>query len=151
MADLIILNEGQLRKLATVVYYREVVAIKNIQFGSEQERVKYLRDCRSNHESIMGLLDAGVGFQDGFQDDEIKDPIAHDVFSCVKSCVNSALQMVRNYTLRMNYLKKIKEHSNFLINGYTEEAGSEELGERSGSGDGSSAVQKCYVGVYQEA
>ncbi|GLT95614.1 hypothetical protein SLE2022_132860 [Rubroshorea leprosula] len=63
----------------------------------------------------MGLLDNGVGLKVGFQDDEIKDPIVHDVFSYVKICVNSALQTVRNYTLRMNYPKKIKEHSNFLM------------------------------------
>ncbi|GLT95610.1 hypothetical protein SLE2022_132820 [Rubroshorea leprosula] len=62
----------------------------------------------------MALLDAGVGLKGGFQDDEIKDPIAHDIFSYVKSCVNSALQTVRTYALRMNYLKKIEEHSNFL-------------------------------------
>lgn len=118
MADNIaILNDDQLRQLAKLIYYQEVDAIHNIKFGSEQELAKYLRDCKTNYDSILSLLDSGSEADLKFQDDDTRAPIAHDIFSYIVYCANSALQAVQNYTLRMNYLDKISEHASSLING----------------------------------
>ncbi|KAK8934418.1 hypothetical protein KSP39_PZI014238 [Platanthera zijinensis] len=121
MADNIaILNDEQLRVLAKLIYYQEVDATNNIKFSSEPELAKYLRDCKSNYDSVLGLLNSGGEVERKFEDDSSRAPIAHDIFSYIVYCANSALQAVQNYTLRMNYLDKISKHATTLINGLQE-------------------------------
>ncbi|KAA8536978.1 hypothetical protein F0562_029456 [Nyssa sinensis] len=116
MAGITLLNVEQLRKLAKIVNYKEAEAIKSIQFKSEPERAKYLRNSKANYESIVRLLDDGGELERKFQNDKTLAPIAHDIFSYVQKCVNLALQAVRNYCLRMNFLNKIGEHAKTLMN-----------------------------------
>ncbi|KAK8923737.1 hypothetical protein KSP39_PZI019047 [Platanthera zijinensis] len=121
MADNIaILNDEQLRRLAKLIYYQEVDATNNIKFSSEPELAKYLRDCKSNYDSVLGLLNSGGEVERKFQDDSTRAPISQDIFSYIVYCANSALQAVQNYTLRMNYLDKISKHATTLINGLQE-------------------------------
>ncbi|KAK8943212.1 hypothetical protein KSP39_PZI008733 [Platanthera zijinensis] len=121
MADNVaILKDEQLRRLARLIYFQEVDATNNIKFSSESELAKYLRDCKSNYDSVLGLLNSGGEVERKFQEDNTRAPIAQDICSYIVYCANSALQAVQNYTLRMNYLDKISEHATTLINGLQE-------------------------------
>ncbi|KAK8934541.1 hypothetical protein KSP39_PZI014242 [Platanthera zijinensis] len=114
--DIAILNDEQLRELAKLIYYQEVDATNNIKFSSEPELAKYLRVCKSNYDSVLGLLNSGGEADRQFADDNTRAPIAQDIFSYIQHCLNSALQVVKNYTLRMNYLDKISKHAASLLN-----------------------------------
>ncbi|KAK1297663.1 hypothetical protein QJS10_CPB15g02081 [Acorus calamus] len=120
MPELVILNGEKLHKLASLIYRQEVEAIQNIKFPSEPELAKYLRDCRSGYDSAVSLVDAGSQLLHKWQDDKTMSPIAHDIFDFVVASANSALQTVRNYTLRLNYLNKISDHSKTLMNALNE-------------------------------
>ncbi|XP_071721636.1 uncharacterized protein [Rutidosis leptorrhynchoides] len=111
---ILILDREQLKVLSDIVYRQEVLAIQNIQFKSENERVKYLYDCKSNHETVLNLLDDAANLEDQFKADEVKSKIAHEIVEYVKICSNLAIQTVRNYTVRIEYLKKIKISSKDL-------------------------------------
>ncbi|KAL7246051.1 hypothetical protein ACSBR2_001222 [Camellia fascicularis] len=117
MASPVILEDVEkVRQLAKVIWYKEVDAIKSINFPSEQERSKYLRDCRDNHNTVEGLLDQGVELkQKKYQNDAVRYPIAEDIFLYIVYCANSALQTVRNCTVRKDYLSKISTHVESLI------------------------------------
>ncbi|KAK1296271.1 hypothetical protein QJS10_CPB15g02103 [Acorus calamus] len=95
MPNLVTLDEEKLRKLASIIYRQEVEAIRNIKFQSEPELAKFLRDSRSCYESVPSLLDAASQLQHKWQ-------------------------TVRNYTLRINYLKKISDHSKTLMKALNE-------------------------------
>ncbi|KAK1296620.1 hypothetical protein QJS10_CPB15g02092 [Acorus calamus] len=120
MPALVILDDKQLHKLASLIYRQEVEAIQNINFQSEPELAKYLRDCKSGYDSVLSLVDAGSQLIHKWQDDKTMSPIAHDIFDFVVASANSALQTVRNYTLRLNYLNKISDHSKTLMNALNE-------------------------------
>ncbi|KAK1297661.1 hypothetical protein QJS10_CPB15g02087 [Acorus calamus] len=120
MPELVILNGEKLHKLASLIYRQEVEAIQNIKFPSEPELAKYLRDCRSGYDSAVSLVDAGSQLLHKWQDDKTMSPIAHDIFDFVVASANSALQTVKNYTLRLNYLNKISDHSKTLMNALNE-------------------------------
>ncbi|KAF5955160.1 hypothetical protein HYC85_008016 [Camellia sinensis] len=116
MASPVILEDVEkVRQLAKLIWYKEVDAIKSINFPSEQERSKYLRDCRHNHNTVEGLLDQGVELQKKYQNDAVRYPIAEDIFLYIVYCANSALQTVRNCTVRKDYLSKISTHVESLI------------------------------------
>ncbi|KAK1271558.1 hypothetical protein QJS04_geneDACA013023 [Acorus gramineus] len=115
MPELVILNEEKLRKLASLIYLQEAQAIQNIKFKSEPELAKYLRDCKSGYDSALSLLNAASESQQKWKDDQTRSPIAHDIFDYVVVSVNYGLQTVRNYTLRINYLNKMSDHSKTLM------------------------------------
>ncbi|KAK1296858.1 hypothetical protein QJS10_CPB15g02096 [Acorus calamus] len=115
MPELVILNEEKLRKLASLIYLQEAEAIQNIKFKSEPELAKYLRDCKSGYDSALSLLNAASESQQKWKDDQTRSPIAHDLFDYVVVSLNYGLQTVRNYTLRINYLNKITDHSKTLM------------------------------------
>ncbi|KAL5707648.1 hypothetical protein ACHQM5_018524 [Ranunculus cassubicifolius] len=118
--ELLILNDEQLRDLGKVIYYQEVDRIKSIQFDSELELAKYLRDSKTAYEYALELLDAGSQIANEFKDDKTRGTIADDIFSYLSYATNFALQTVQNYTLRNNYLNEISEHSKALIKGLQE-------------------------------
>jgi len=108
-------DETQLRKLADLVCRKEQLAIHTIKFRSENERVKYLTDCQSTHNSLVGILDAVRDTKNKFTGDNTKDSIAHEIYSYVVKGINSALQTIKNYSLRKDYALKIKDHAGALI------------------------------------
>ncbi|KAH7514442.1 hypothetical protein FEM48_Zijuj11G0090000 [Ziziphus jujuba var. spinosa] len=91
MAHIVFLKDKKLRELSDLIYGQEVENIQNIKFSSEAERVKYLSSCLSNYNSIKSLLNGGVAL------------------------VTNALQIVRNYTVRKDYLAKINAHVQSLM------------------------------------
>ncbi|XP_057960164.1 uncharacterized protein LOC131152344 [Malania oleifera] len=119
-AELPILKDAQLRRLAELIYRQEAQAIQNIQFGSEPERVKYLRTSRSNYEAALALLDAGADLVKGesvaaADKDDRRSSTARDVYDYIVYCVHLALEGISNCTVRSCYLSKIKEHADELI------------------------------------
>ncbi|KAK1309935.1 hypothetical protein QJS10_CPA08g00130 [Acorus calamus] len=120
MPELVILNEEKLRKLASLIYLQEAQAIQNIKFPSEPELAKYLRDCKSGYDSALSLLNAASESQQKWKDDQTRSPIALDIFDYVVVSVNYGLQTVRNYTLRINYLNKLSDHSKTLMDALNE-------------------------------
>ncbi|GMP46644.1 hypothetical protein CsSME_00014709 [Camellia sinensis var. sinensis] len=95
MASPVILEDVEkVRQLAKVIWYKEVDAIKSINFPSEQERSKYLRDCRDNHNTVEGLLDQGVELQKKYQKTMlfvIPSPRTSSCTSCIAPTVHSKL------------------------------------------------------------
>lgn len=117
MASPVILEDvKKVRQLAEVIWHQEVNAINSINFQSEPERSKYLRDCQDNHKTVEGLLDQGVELKEKkYQNDAVRYPIAEDIFLYIVYCCNSALQTVPNCTVRKDYLSKISTHVESLI------------------------------------
>ncbi|XP_038878346.1 uncharacterized protein LOC120070604 [Benincasa hispida] len=111
MAPLLLLEGEKLRQLARIIRNQEIESVKNIQFKSEPEQVKYMRSVGDNYHAALKLLDDAENVKQTFKDDETKSSIAHETYSYVEKAVNISLQAVRNYTLRANYLSKIGAHS----------------------------------------
>ncbi|KAM7271012.1 hypothetical protein ACFE04_030226 [Oxalis oulophora] len=115
MVGVVVLNKAQLEILSKDVYLHEASAIQNIKFKSESELVKYLYDCKSNHDTLLKLSDTASDFVQEFKGDEVKSSIARDIAEYMNISCNLSLQTVRNYTLRIHYLEKIKSCSNSLM------------------------------------
>ncbi|XP_068336474.1 uncharacterized protein [Pyrus communis] len=105
------LNLEQLRKLARILYYQEVEAIKNIEFESEAKLAKYLQDSKACCDSAMRLLDSATKLEPWFDhDDKVRDSIAHDIYCYTVNSANHAIQYVKNFHVRMDYVNKIEKH-----------------------------------------
>ncbi|GAV86347.1 hypothetical protein CFOL_v3_29778 [Cephalotus follicularis] len=115
MAGMILLNGPQLGRLASLVRKQEEANIFYIKFESENDQAAYLRECKANYTTAMEILDAGDNLVKEFKNDPARDSIAHDIYSTIEGSLNSAFQWVRNYTLRMSYLQKIKSFSTGAI------------------------------------
>ncbi|XP_060674510.1 uncharacterized protein LOC107405529 [Ziziphus jujuba] len=115
MAHIVFLKDKKLRELSDLIYGQEVENIQNIKFSSEAERVKYLSSCLSNYNSIKSLLNGGVALVTKYENDVVRGPIAAEILSYIETCLNSALQIVRNYTVRKDYLAKINAHVQSLM------------------------------------
>ncbi|XP_010920409.2 uncharacterized protein [Elaeis guineensis] len=115
MSELVILDDGQLRQLAKLVYYQEVDAIHSIDFSSEPELAAYLRDCGDSYNTVLNVLDSGRKADEEYKNDNIASPIANDIYSYIINAANLALQTVRNCSLRYDYLGKISENAGAFI------------------------------------
>lgn len=115
--ELVVLNEELVRRLATVIRYQEADLINTIRFQSELERAQYLLESASNYSTILSLLDDAAALRDRFLKDEDRRPICAVIFDYVVYSCNDALQTVRNYTLRKEYLEKLLAHVGALIKG----------------------------------
>ncbi|KAM7269978.1 hypothetical protein ACFE04_029192 [Oxalis oulophora] len=115
MVGVIILNKAQLEVLSKDIYLQEALAIQNIKFKSENERAKYLYDCKSNRDVLRSLLDTSSDIEQEFKGDAVKSQIAREIAEYMNISCNISLQTVRNYTLRIHYLKKIKSCSDSLV------------------------------------
>lgn len=107
MEGLVTLDASQLRRLSTLIRNQEVLWINNIPFGSEWERVDYLRTCTLNFNTIGSLLDRADAVMDEFKFDRVKSPIASDVYDQIIGLVTNALQAIPNYTVRKEFLDKV--------------------------------------------
>ncbi|CAN6573784.1 unnamed protein product [Malus baccata var. baccata] len=109
------LSPEQLRKLARILYYQEAEAIKNIQFEYEAKLAKYLQDSKACYESAIRLLDSATTLEPWFDhSDKVRASIAHDIYGYIENAANHAIQFVKNFYVRMDYVNKIKKHVNEL-------------------------------------
>lgn len=122
MADSLILTIPQLRTLARVIYLQEEQAITGIDFESEPSLVKYLQECKACYESVEEFLNEASALEHKYPNGSAKASIASDIFGYMVNSANFALQLVRNYTLRKDYMTKIREHSTEISNRVTEVA-----------------------------
>ncbi|XP_060674450.1 uncharacterized protein LOC132804289 [Ziziphus jujuba] len=113
--NLVFLRDEKLRHLAELLYKKEALNMQNMHFSSEPDRVKYLRDCKTNYESVMKLLDQVGKLKGRFLNDTVRAPIAGDILSYTETFINNALQTVRNLTLRKQHLDKITDHVRSLV------------------------------------
>lgn len=116
MAGRISINAEQLRQLAMIIHYQEVDSIHNIRFESELELAKYLADSRAGYDSVLRLLDEGRELDHKYGTDQTQGPIARDIISYIQNAIDVSLQFVKNYRLRVHYLKKVWAHAMALIN-----------------------------------
>ncbi|XP_024934234.3 uncharacterized protein LOC107428114 [Ziziphus jujuba] len=110
-----LLDGQELRRLAKLVHYQEVENIKNLQFKSEEDRCKYLKESKAGYKSSLALLDNGEKIKIDYKNDETRSSVAHTIFSAMEKTVNTCLQCFRNYTMRNSLLKKVTEYSKDLI------------------------------------
>lgn len=108
-------DETKLRKLGDLVFYREKNRTLEINFQSTHDHVTYLHNCNSSHQTVIAILDAAGPFKDKFAGDRTKSPIANDIYGYSIYSINSALQTMRNFTLRKDYLESIKDHIHALM------------------------------------
>ncbi|XP_057957979.1 uncharacterized protein LOC131150919 [Malania oleifera] len=114
--DLVILNDDQLRELADIIRHQEATIIHQTKFRTQKERDQYLYDSKSNQEEVLALLAIGEQAKTKHQTDAVKSPIAQDLYLYIVNCCNSALQTAPNYHVRKDYLQKIHNHVDELVN-----------------------------------
>ncbi|XP_048326314.2 uncharacterized protein LOC125421404 [Ziziphus jujuba] len=115
MAEIVFLKSKKLRELAELIYGCELESLQDLYFKSEEEQVKYLRTCKSNMDDAENLLHKCGKLVKKYENDSIRSPIASLILSFTETSLNSALQVVRNYTLRRDYLDKVIAHVHNLI------------------------------------
>ncbi|GAV80376.1 hypothetical protein CFOL_v3_23837 [Cephalotus follicularis] len=115
MAGMILLNDAQLRRLASLVRKQEEANIFYIKFESENDQATYLRECKANYTTAMEILDAGNNLVKEYSSDSVRESIANDIYSTIEGSLNSAFQWMRNYNLRKAYLEEIKGFSTGAI------------------------------------
>lgn len=108
-----LLENAQLSKLAKLILHQEEPLMERIK--SEPERVKYLKECNGSHDKVVSLLHDGENFNKRFERDEHKADIAKEIHDYIKYGINMSLQSIRNCSLRVTCIDKIKTHFNSLV------------------------------------
>jgi hypothetical protein len=103
-----LLDTAQLRKLAQLLLHQEEPLMERIK--SEPERVKYLNECNEAYNKVDSLLKDGENFNKKFEGDVNKADIAKEIHDYIKYGINMSLQWIRNCSLRVTCIDKIKTH-----------------------------------------
>jgi hypothetical protein len=104
-----LLDNAQLSKLAKLLLNQEEPLMGRIK--SEPERVKYLKECNGAYDKVVSLLQDGENFNKKFEGDDI----AKEIQDYIKYGINMSLQSIRNCSLRVTCIDKIKTHFNSLV------------------------------------
>jgi hypothetical protein len=104
-----LLENAQLSKLAKLLLNQEEPLMGRIK--SEPERVKYLKECNGAYDKVVSLLQDGENFNKKFEGDDI----AKEIQDYIKYGINMSLQSIRNCSLRVTCIDKIKTHFSSLV------------------------------------
>ncbi|XP_058727806.1 uncharacterized protein LOC131599488 [Vicia villosa] len=108
-----LLENAQLSKLAALLLHQEERLMEKIK--SEPERVKYLKECNGAHDKVVSLLQECENFNKKFEGDEKKADIAKETLDYIKYGINMSMQAIRNCSLRVTCIDKIKTHFDSLV------------------------------------
>ncbi|KNA18381.1 hypothetical protein SOVF_071270 [Spinacia oleracea] len=112
--DVVMLMEhDQLLKLTTLLLHQEEPLMEAIK--SEPERIKYLKECNVAHDKVVSLLEDGENASKKFDGDEKMTEIIKEIQEYIKYGVNFSLQSIRNCSLRVSCIDKIKTHFDSLV------------------------------------
>jgi hypothetical protein len=108
-----LLDNAQLSKLAKLLLNQEEPLMERIK--SQPERVKYLKECNGAYDKVVSLLQDGENFNKKFEGDVNKAKIAKEIHDYIKYGINMSMQWIRNCSLRVTCIDKIKTHFNSLV------------------------------------
>ncbi|WJX46646.1 hypothetical protein P8452_33425 [Trifolium repens] len=108
-----LLENAQLSKLAKLLLNQEEPLMERIKSGPE--RVKYMKECNGAYDKVISLLQDGENFNKEFEGDDKKADIAKEIHHYIKYGINMSLQSIRNCSLRVTCIDKIKTHFNSLV------------------------------------
>jgi hypothetical protein len=108
-----LLDNAQLSKLAKLLLNQEEPLMERIK--SQPERVKYLKECNGAYDKVVSLLQDGENFNKKFEGDVNKADIAKEIHDYIKYGINMSLQWIRNCSLRVTCIDKIKTHFSSLV------------------------------------
>ncbi|KAL6528767.1 hypothetical protein OROMI_028943 [Orobanche minor] len=111
----IFLKDEKLRQLAQLIRNHEVNNLYHITFQNLGDQLEYLRMANNNMASVNTLLDECNFVVIRYKADGVRGPIADQILDYAEHCLNNALQLIRNYTMRRNYLDKMMDHHQQLF------------------------------------
>ncbi|VFQ70846.1 unnamed protein product [Cuscuta campestris] len=107
----IFLEDEKLRLLAEMVRRHETNNLHYLlDFDSPGELNQYIRIINGNLATVHTLLDECKAVVAAHRNDAVLGPIAASLLSYAEHCLNNALQIIRNYTLRRDFLESVEEH-----------------------------------------
>lgn len=68
-----------------------------------------------NKKSVTTILDNCKGLINRYKNEAVRGPMAGYILVYAENCLNNAIQSIRNYTLRRNYLGKMIDHLHQLF------------------------------------
>lgn len=113
--DLTVLMESsQLKKLALLLRNKEEPLMSRVA-KSENERVKFLKNVNDAHDKAVSLLDDSAAMKEKYAGEGgDKASIAADVVDYVKHGLNMAMKNVRDCSLRLSCVDKMRAHNDSL-------------------------------------
>lgn len=109
-SEVIFLKDEKIRELAHLIRGHEMNNLYYIKFQNLSEQLKYMAMVNDNEKSVTTILDNCKGLINIYKNDAVRGPIAGYILVYAENCLNNALQFIRNYTLRRNYLDKMIDH-----------------------------------------
>lgn len=111
-ADFLELSDYEMRALARIIRAQEVRAVLNNEYSSQIERRQMLEEIKKAHDMVIELLDHGEAAVVTYSGDSAKEPIASDIYGLIRDSINSAVQYIRNFNMRIQYVSKLKASAN---------------------------------------
>ncbi|KAL6528765.1 hypothetical protein OROMI_028941 [Orobanche minor] len=111
----VFLKDEKLRQLAQLIRGQEVNNLYHITFPNLGEQLQYLRMANNNMATVNTILDECNLLREKYKADGVRGPIADQVLDYAEHCLNNALQLIRNYTMRSDYLDKMMDHHQQLF------------------------------------
>lgn len=118
--EVIFLKDEKIRQLAELIRGHEINNMFHMVFHNLGEQLEYIRMVNNNEQSVKTILDDCKALTIRYKDDAVRGPIAGDILVYAEHCLNNALQIIRNYTVRRDYLDKMMDHHVKLFHGLEE-------------------------------
>ncbi|SPT15544.1 unnamed protein product [Triticum aestivum] len=104
------MESSQLKKLALLLRNKEEPLMSRVA-KSENERVKFLKNVNGAYDKAVSLLDDSAAMKEKYAGEGgHKAGIAAEVADYVKHCLNMAMQNVRDCSLRVRCVDKMRAH-----------------------------------------
>ncbi|KAG2450470.1 hypothetical protein HYH02_004971 [Chlamydomonas schloesseri] len=118
MNGFVLLDAPQLKKLADLIHKQEIIRIKNQKQPDVHTFKQLCADSKAARDTVIDALEKAERVYDELRakaNEEARVKVAEDHFHYVKNSANNALQNVRNFSIRMDYAKKISAHSEEIM------------------------------------
>ncbi|PNW80540.1 hypothetical protein CHLRE_07g321750v5 [Chlamydomonas reinhardtii] len=118
--SLVLLDAPQLKRLATVVHRQEMIRIKHQKQPDDHTFKKLCADSRAARDKLIRALDDAQCAYDELaksndEADARRKKIAEDHFWYLKNSFNNAIQNVRNFIIRDEYVSAVEAHSKEVL------------------------------------
>ncbi|KAK9735924.1 hypothetical protein RND81_04G238300 [Saponaria officinalis] len=116
----VILSKEKLKTLAKLLQWQEQERVKSIRFRSEKDRSEYLRCSRETYEQTVAFLDESIMTRnikksESKSESETTAKVVRSYLEYLEMVAGYGMQMVKGVHLRLDFLKKVREHADSLI------------------------------------
>ncbi|KAK9735920.1 hypothetical protein RND81_04G238000 [Saponaria officinalis] len=120
----VILSKEKLKILAKLLHLQEQERIKSIKFRSEKDRSDYLRCSRETYEQTVAFLDEKIVTHNirkskseskSESESEARAKVVRSYLEYLETVAGYGMQMVKGVHLRLDFLKKVRDHADSLI------------------------------------